>query len=109
MVHSYHRNGGMRYGPGSPSEGYRIRTLLAHSIAQVALNKSSPAAVAQYRDDRLRLVKSGTVRRELAIIQHCFEVAKREWGLPIPANLVQQLAIPEAEKPRERCLEDMQE
>ena len=91
---------------GAGPEQYRIKTLLIHSLAQIALNKLSPAAIAQYRDDRLKLVQSGTVRRELAIVQHCFEVAKKEWGLPISANPVQQIAIPEAQRPRERRLED---
>ncbi|WP_099510187.1 tyrosine-type recombinase/integrase [Microvirga ossetica] len=91
---------------GAGSEQYRIRTLLTHSLAQIALNKLSSAAIARYRDDRLKLVQSGTVRRELAIVQHCFEVVKKEWGLPIATNPVQQIAIPEAQKPRERRLED---
>jgi integrase len=91
---------------GAEPEQYRIRTILRHDLAQVALNKLSPAAVAQYRDDRLKLVQPGTVRRELAIVQHCFEVAKKEWGLPIPANPVQQIAIPGAQKSRERRLEE---
>jgi integrase len=52
------------------------------------------------------LVKPGTVRRELAIVQHCFGIAKREWGLPILTNPVQQIAIPGAQKSRERRLED---
>jgi integrase len=91
---------------GAGPEQYRINTLLSHSLAQIALNKLSPAAIARYRDDRLKLVQSGAVRRELTIVQHCFEVAKREWGLPIPANPVRQIATPEAQKPRERRLED---
>jgi hypothetical protein len=73
---------------GAGPERYRIRTLLKHSLAQVALSSLSPSVIARYRDDRLKLVKPGTVRRELAIVQHCFEVAKREWGLPIPENPV---------------------
>lgn len=91
---------------GAGPEQYRIKTLLSHSFAQVALNKLSPATIARYRDDRLKLVQSGTVRRELAIVQHCFEVAKKEWGLPITTNPVQQITVPEAQKPRERRLED---
>jgi integrase len=46
------------------------------------------------------------VRRELAIIQHCFEIAKKEWGLPILTNPVQQIAMPEAQRSRERRLEE---
>lgn len=91
---------------GAGPEQYRIKTLLAHSLAQIALNKLSPATIAQYRDHRLKLVKSGTVRRELAIVQHCFEVAKKEWGLPIHTNPVQQITMPEAQKSRERRLDD---
>jgi integrase len=91
---------------GARPEQYRIKTLLSHGLAQIALNKLSPAAIARYRDDRLKLVQSGTVRRELAIVQHCFEVAKKEWGLPITTNPVQQITVPEAQKPRERRLED---
>jgi integrase len=91
---------------GAEPEQYRIKTILAHAVAQVSLNKLSPAAVAQYRDDRLKLVKPGTVRRELAIAQHCFEVAKKEWGLPILTNSVQQITMPEAQRSRERRLEE---
>ena len=39
---------------GAEPEQCRIRTNLGHALAQVALNKLSPAAVAQYRDDRLK-------------------------------------------------------
>jgi integrase len=91
---------------GAGPEQYRIRTLLAHGLAQIAVSRLSPAAIAQYRDERLKLVKSGTVRRELAIVQHCFEIARREWGLPIPANPVQQITVPDPQRPRERRLGD---
>ncbi|RDI62007.1 tyrosine-type recombinase/integrase [Microvirga subterranea] len=91
---------------GAEPERYRIRNLLRHGLAETGMDKLTPAAVAQYRDDRLKLVQPGTVRRELAIIQHCLEVARREWGVPITANPVQQIAIPDAQRPRERRLED---
>lgn len=91
---------------GAEPEQYRIKTVLAHALAQGSLNRLSPAAVAQYRDDRLKLVQPGTVRRELAIIQHCLEIAKKEWGLPILTDPVQQVSVPEAQRSRERRLED---
>jgi integrase len=92
---------------GAGPEQYRVGTLLAHALSGTPLNKLSPASVARYRDDRLKLVQPGTVRRELAILQHCFELAKREWGVPLPpVNPVQQITIPEAQKSRERRLED---
>jgi hypothetical protein len=38
---------------GAGPEQYRMKTLLIHSLAQIALNKLSPAAIAQYRDDSI--------------------------------------------------------
>lgn len=90
---------------GAGPERYRLGTLLAHPLSRIALNKVSPAAIAEYRDDRLQVVQSGSVRRELAILQHCFEVAKREWDLPLSANPVQQIAMPSPQRARERRLE----
>lgn len=90
---------------GAGPERYRIKILRAHQIARLSLNRLSGASIALYRDDRLKVVQTGTVRRELAILQHCLEVAKKEWGFPIPANPVSQITLPEAQKPRERRLE----
>jgi integrase len=96
---------------GAGPERYRIRTLLAHSLAQVALSRLSPATIAAYRDDRLKSVQPGSVRRELAILQHCFEVARRdevarrEWGIALTSNPVRQITLPEMARARDRRLE----
>jgi integrase len=42
------------------------------------------------------------VRRELAIVGHCLEVARKEWGFVLPSNPVQQVKLPRAGNPRER-------
>lgn len=93
---------------GAASERYRLRVLLSHDLASVGLHKLSPGAVAQYRDDRLKTVQSATVRRELAVLQHCFEVARKEWELPIASNPVQGIALPSPSKARERRLEPIE-
>jgi integrase len=49
-------------------------------------------------------VQPGTVRRELAILQHCFALAKREWGIPLPCNPVLEIKLPETAKARSRRL-----
>jgi integrase len=89
---------------GVGPEGYRLATLLAHEIAKVSLVKLSPAAAAKYRDDRLMVVQPGSVRRELAILQHCFALAKREWGIPLPCNPVFEIKLPDTAKARSRRL-----
>jgi integrase len=90
---------------GSNSEAYRLQTMLAHPIAALSLKNLSPAAVASYRDDRLQKVSSGSVRRELAILSHCLEIAKREWGVALKANPCAEVSKPSNGKARTRRLE----
>jgi integrase len=89
---------------GAVFECSRIRCLSAHRMAQTALSNVSGAMASQYRDDRLKVVKSPTVRRELVILRHVFEVARREWGLPLNDNPVRQIKLPQDGPSRERRL-----
>lgn len=89
---------------GAEVERYRLQLLLRHSLAATPLAQLSAIAVSRYRDDRLKVVQSGTVRRELAVLQHCFELARKEWEIPLPFNPVQQIQLPAPSKPRERRL-----
>lgn len=89
----------------SRSEQSRIKTLLAHPMAQVAVTRVTPDMVASYRDLRLQVVSGDTVRRELGILRHCLEVARKEWGTPILINPVHSIAFPEPSKAREQRLE----
>jgi integrase len=83
-------------------EVYMLRVILRHPVARVSLHLLTAAEIAKYRDHRLTLVKGDTVRRELAIIRHCIEVARNEWGFALPSNPVQQVKMPRAGNPRER-------
>ena len=87
---------------GAAQERYKLRILLAHPIAQQSLEKLSAADVAAYRDQRLSLVAPGTVRRELAVLQHCLEIARNEWGVVLPGNPVRQVKMPPHDQGRER-------
>ena len=40
----------------------------------------TPGTLAQWRDARLRIVKPGSVIRDLSLLSHVFEIARREWG-----------------------------
>jgi integrase len=83
-------------------EVYMLRVVFRHPIAQVSLQLLTTTEIAKYRDHRLALVKGDTVRRELAIVRHCIEVARNEWGFVLPSNPVQQVKMPRAGNPRER-------
>src|SRR5262249_39634672 len=62
----------------------------------------TPTEVAKYRDDRLAVVTGATVRRELAIVRHCLQIARKEWGFVLPSNPVDQVKLPAPNNPRER-------
>ncbi len=79
---------------GAAVESYRLRVLLRSELAAVALDKLTTAAVARYRDERLAQVSPGTVRRELAILQHCFEIARREWDIVLARNPLREIGLP---------------
>ena len=83
-------------------EHYMLRVILRHPIARLSLHRLTPVEVAKYRDDRLAVVSGDTVRRELAIVRHCLEVARTEWGFVLSSNPVRQVKLPRPSSPRER-------
>ena len=85
---------------GQKFEASRIRTFLRSSLARVAAHRLTPSMVAAYRDDRLKSVKGDTVRRELTVLRHCIEVARKEWGAPFIGNPVRQTTLPSPSKVR---------
>jgi integrase len=89
---------------GATFERSRIRQLMAHRMSQTSLNNLSGATATQYRDDRLKQVQPASVRRELVVLRHVFEVARRDWGLPIKDNPCKLIRLPQDARPRERRL-----
>jgi integrase len=83
-------------------EAYMLSVILRHPVTRVSLHLLTAAEIARYRDHRLALVKGDTVRRELAIVRHCIEVARNEWGFVLPSNPVQQVKMPRPGNPRQR-------
>jgi hypothetical protein len=63
-----------------------------------------PNHLAQYRHARLRLVTGDTVRRELALLSHLFNVSRIDWGWSsfIHQNLVSLVRKPKPNKSRTR-------
>jgi integrase len=90
---------------GADRERYKLRVIRSHPLTSLSLAKLTAVAVSRYRDDRLKVVQGATVRRELAILQHCFEVARKEWGTPLPTNPVHGITLPEPSRAREQRLE----
>ena len=52
-------------------------------IGNLKLLQILPQTIATYRDIRLTQIKAASVRRELDILSHVFETARKEWLIPI--------------------------
>ena len=87
---------------GANREQYKLRVLLRHPISQLSLDRLTANQIAAYRDHRLKMVKADTVRRELAILQHCLKLAREEWTIAMPSNPVSQIKLPPPGHPRDR-------
>ncbi|MGA9751153.1 MAG: site-specific integrase [Acidobacteriota bacterium] len=89
---------------GAPAEKYLVKNLKVASIAALSLDRVTPSVLSRYRDERLLAVSGSSVRRELAVLQHCLEVARRDWGVPFPKNPMESVRKPQSAKPRTRRL-----
>ncbi|RUX52120.1 site-specific integrase [Mesorhizobium sp. M4A.F.Ca.ET.050.02.1.1] len=90
---------------GADRESFKIRVLLRSPMAGLPLSKLTSTMIAAYRDQRLATVKPATVRRELALLRHCLEVARREWGIPLSRNPFEGVKLPSVQNARDRRLE----
>lgn len=70
-------------------EKIRIQAFKRARIAQKAINSITEADIAEWRNERLRVVSGATVRREMGLLGSILDVAHREWkwsaGNPIRA------------------------
>lgn len=91
---------------GHEPETYRLNAMLRAPFARLPLMGMEGWVFANYRDDRLKVCKPETVRKELALLQRVFEVAKREWSIPLGNNPLTDVLKPSANKPRDRRLDE---
>jgi integrase len=75
----------------------RLAALRRNPLCKLSLLALTPARVAEFRDQRLKLVSGGTVIRELAYISSVINHARREWGINIdnPVRLVRKPPTPQ--------------
>jgi len=87
---------------GADSEDYRIDSILKSRVCNTKMSALSSAQLAAYRDERLEAVSPSTVNRELNVISHAIEIARREWGIYMPENPVRLVRRPKAPRARDR-------
>jgi integrase len=83
----------------------KINAILRDAICNLKMSVLASSDIASWRDRRLKDVKGATINRELAIITHAIEIARKEWGIHIenPCKLVRRGS---ASTPRTRRLVD---
>ena len=94
----------------SKKRGHEVETLIVNALLRQPWCKRSLAQIdsatfAEYRDTRLRSVQPCTVKRELGILQHAFDIAAREWSIPLRANPLKPIAKPVVSNRRDRRLQ----
>jgi integrase len=90
---------------GAKDDLIRLKALQRNALCKLSMVALTPSKVAEYRDQRLKQVSSGTVIRELAYISSIINHARREWGINIdnPVRLVRKPPSPQG---RDRILNE---
>lgn len=88
------------------TEAYLLNAFLRQPIAKLTLAQITASHFVTYRDKRLKQVKPGTVNRELSIIKHAFDVAERDWDIPIRQNPLGKVKKLKVNNARSRRLTD---
>jgi len=90
---------------GARQEAMKARIILRHRIASLYMANVRGSDIAGYRDDRLAEGKApSTVQKELALLSHMFNTARREWGMESVTNPVQLVSKPRINNQRDRRL-----
>ena len=91
---------------GHLQEKKRIRTWKSHPLAKRFLASIQGKDIAAWRDARIKSGSSAnTVRLDLAIISHLFEIARKEWGMEGLKNPVKSIRLPSPPAGRDRRLQ----
>lgn len=77
-------------------------------LGSTGINQLTPKLIAEWRDQRLRMVKASTVLREINTLSAVLNVAIREWGSPI-VNPVPSIKKPSSSQGRTRRLDSNEE
>lgn len=88
------------------TETYLLDAFIRQPIAKLTLAQITASHFVTYRDKRLKQVKPGTVNRELSIIKHAFDIAEREWDIPIRHNPLAKVKKLKVNNARSRRLTD---
>ena len=83
----------------------RLRRWQQNPIADQSLSRIRAVEFARYRDQRQEQgAGANTIRLDLALVSHVFEVARKDWGMEALSNPVKAIRKPKLPRGRERRL-----
>lgn len=90
---------------GELKEQVRLRAFLGQAWfpARVRLADLTPLHLVEWRDSRLKVTSRGTVLRDMVLLSHVLETARREWRW-LPSNPMQDVRKPAEPDHRERII-----
>lgn len=88
---------------GRESERYRLESLQRDPISKYKVAGLSGKLMAEWRDKRLKEVSGSTCNRDLNLISHVINVARREWAIHIE-NPISMVRRPPENRARSRRL-----
>lgn len=68
------------------NEAYVLAHLKGHWLNAIPCRELTMQHLAAYRDERLQVVKPGTVRRAFNLLKPLIDIARDEWGAPFNGN-----------------------
>ena len=82
-----------------------LNAFLRHPLCSKRLSELSVQDFAAYRDERLREIKPTSLKRQLGPIHNLFEIARKEWGIPLRENPLANLRLNVPNDQRDRRLQ----
>lgn len=89
---------------GAAEERVRLAKMQRDPIADYSFATLKPSHVAEWRNRRLAVVCGSTVNRELTLLHHVIEVARKDWDVALQTNPVTGIRRPRSNPGRERRL-----
>jgi integrase len=87
--------------PRSAERDALSSSYLSKEFGHLTLAQVTPQRISRYRDKRLKVVSPHSVRLEMALLSHFFNVALKEWDIGAFENPVRLVKRPQL--PEERC------
>ena len=72
--------------PKDDPDAVRTAKLRDHAIGRIRMSVLQSSDIVTYRDERVKVVKGATVKKELELLSRVIAIARAEWGIHMAAN-----------------------